>query len=110
MEEMEEKDFGEFASLLISSGVYKTELTKKFINRPKWIIPDPKKIKAVIPGTILDVFVKAGQQVKKGETLLLLEAMKMQNQIIMPFDGKIKKVYVQPEEKIKKMDLMIEIV
>jgi biotin carboxyl carrier protein len=35
--------------------------------------------------------------------------MKMQNQIVMPFDGKIKKVYVKPDEKIRKNHLMIEL-
>jgi biotin carboxyl carrier protein len=109
MDNIEEKDYGEYPTLSISSGLYKTELTKKFINRKKWEIPDPKMIYAIIPGTILDVFVKSGQHVKKGEIILILEAMKMQNQIIMPFDGKIKKIYVTPDEKIKKKHLMIEI-
>lgn len=110
MENMNEKDYGEYPTLSISSGLYKTELTTKFKNRKNWEAPNPKKIHAVIPGTILDVFVKVGQEVKRGEILLILEAMKMQNQIIMPFDGKIKKVYVKPDEVIKKQHLMIEIV
>lgn len=109
MENVDEQDFGEYPTLLISSGLYKTELTKKYQNRKKWVVPNPKQIIAVIPGTIVDVFVKAGQEVKKGETLLMLEAMKMQNMILMPFDGKIKKVYVKADEVIKKMTLMIEI-
>ena len=109
MEDIDENEFGEYPTLLISSGLYKTELTKKYINRKKWELPNPKMIMAVIPGTILDVFVKSGQQVKKGEILLILEAMKMQNQILMPFDGKIKKIFVTPDEVIKKKHLMIEI-
>lgn len=109
MEPIEEKEYGEYPTLLISSGLYKTELTEKFKKRTNWEAPNPKKIFAIIPGTILDVFVKSGQEVKKGETLLILEAMKMQNQINMPFDGKIKKVYVKADEVIKKMHLMIEI-
>ena len=40
---------------------------------------------------------------------MLLEAMKMQNQILMPFDGKIKNVHVKPDEKIAKNHLMIEL-
>jgi biotin carboxyl carrier protein len=106
---IDENNFGEYPTLLISSGKYKTEVTKKFEKRTAWEVPNPKMIKAVIPGTIVDVLVKAGQSVKKGETLLILEAMKMQNQIRMPFDGKIKKVYVVPEERIAKHHLMIEI-
>ena len=106
---MDEKEFGEYPTLSISSGLYKTELTKKFKERKNWTAPDPKKIYAVIPGTVLDVYVKAGQTLKKGEIIMILEAMKMQNQILMPFDGKIKKVYIKPDEVIKKQHLMIEI-
>ena len=109
MEEIEDKIYGEYPTLLISSGGFKTGLTKKFLNRKQWIKPDPNKITAIIPGTIIDVYVKNGQNVKKGETLLVLEAMKMQNQIIMPFDGKIKKVCVKPDERIPKNHLMIEL-
>ena len=109
MEHMNENDFGEYPTLSISSGLYKTELTKKFKERKNWKAPDPKKIYTVIPGTILDVYVKPGQAMKKGEIILILEAMKMQNQILMPFDGKIKKVHIKPDDVLKKNHLMIEI-
>ena len=109
MEKNDENLFGEYPVFLTSSGGFKTGLTEKFKNRKEWVKPDPAKIHAIIPGTIIDVFVKNGQTVKKGETLLILEAMKMQNQILMPFDGKIKKVLVQAEEKIPKNHLMIEL-
>jgi biotin carboxyl carrier protein len=59
--------------------------------------------------TIVEVFVTEGQQVKKGEMILMLEAMKMQNRIEMPFDGKIKKINVKKGEKIPKNLLMIEL-
>lgn len=110
MEDMNENEFGEYPTLSISSGLYKTELTKKFKERKNWVAPNPKMIFTVIPGTVLDVYVKSGQEVKKGEILLILEAMKMQNQILMPFDGKIKKVHVKADEILKKNHLMIEIV
>ena len=109
MDELEQNEYGEFPTLLTSSGQYKTELTKKFSARKKWQKPDPNKIAAVIPGTIIDVYVKKNQKVKKGETLLILEAMKMQNQILMPFDGKIVKVNVKPDDVIPKHFVMIEI-
>jgi pyruvate carboxylase subunit B len=72
-------------------------------------VPDPKKVRSVIPGTVTDVKVKEGQKVKAGEVLLLLEAMKMVNEIRMPFDGKIKKVNVEKGQKIPKDFVMIEI-
>ena len=109
MENLDEQEYGEYPTLSISSGLYRTELTNKFQNRKKWEPHNPKKIIAFIPGTVVDVFVKPGQEVKKGETLLILEAMKMQNLITMPFDGKIKKVHLKPDVIIKKNELMIEI-
>lgn len=46
-------------------------------------------IKAPMPGTILKVNVQSGQQVTAGEVLFVLEAMKMENEIVAPHDGKI---------------------
>lgn len=109
MKEKEDKLTDEYSTFLTGSGGFKTILTKKFQNRKVWAEPDSKKIAAIIPGTIIDVYVKSGQNVKKGETLLVLEAMKMQNQILMPFDGKIKKVLVKADERIPKSHLMIEL-
>jgi biotin carboxyl carrier protein len=109
MEEMDENNYGESFTLMIASGKYKTQITKKFQNRKVWVVPNPNLISAVIPGTIIDVYVKPGQSVKKGEVLLILEAMKMQNQILMPFDGKIKTINVKPDERIPKKFVMIEL-
>lgn len=46
-------------------------------------------IKAPMPGTIVSVKVETGKKVLKGETLIILEAMKMENEIVAPFDGEI---------------------
>lgn len=50
---------------------------------------------AAIPGTILEVRTKIGEQVKRGDTLLILEAMKMENEIMAPHDGKIDCIHVE---------------
>lgn len=47
-----------------------------------------------MPGTILAVNVKEGQAVKSGEVLMILEAMKMENEIVAPCDGKVKQLLV----------------
>ena len=47
---------------------------------------------APMPGTILDIKVAAGQAVKKGDVLVILEAMKMENEIMAPRDGKVAQV------------------
>lgn len=71
--------------------------------------PDTNKLYSFIPDTIIDIYVKPKQKVKEGETLLLLEAMKMQNQVRMPFDGEIVKIYVRKDEVIPNRHLMVEI-
>ncbi len=93
---------------IIDIAEYKTELTPQFINRKKWETPDPRKVFSYIPGTILEIFVKEGQKVKKGENLLILEAMKMRNKITAPFSGTVKKIYVESEKKVPKNFLLVD--
>ncbi|AHW60144.1 Biotin-requiring enzyme [Draconibacterium orientale] len=99
----------ELKNLVIQGAVYKTTYTQRFENRVKYITPDPNELYSFIPGTIIDLFVKTKQKVKEGETLLLLEAMKMENQVRMPFDGEIVKIHVKKGEVIPNRHLMIEI-
>ena|SRR5690554_4164062 len=99
----------ELVDFIITARKYKTLLTKKYENRTQWKEPNPCEINSYIPGTILDIFVKEGDSLKKGDVILILEAMKMQNRVEMPFDGKIKKINVKKGERIPKNFLMIEI-
>ena len=55
---------------------------------------DGTPVKAPMPGTILSVSVSAGQSVKSGQVIMILEAMKMENEIIAPCDGTVKQVAV----------------
>jgi glutaconyl-CoA/methylmalonyl-CoA decarboxylase subunit gamma len=66
-------------------------------------------VQAPMPGKIIDVLVEPGAEVKTGEALLILEAMKMQNEITSPVDGKVVKVYVRQNDVVNKDDLFIEI-
>src|SRR5690554_2245433 len=99
----------EFKTLVVQGAVYQTTYTWKFENRVKWEAPNPNLIYSFLPGTILDIFVKPKQKIKEGETLLLLEAMKMQNQVRMPFDGVIVKIHVKKDDVVPKKHLMLEI-
>ncbi len=99
----------EYKDLIIQGVVYKTTFTKKFENRLNWEAPNENMLHSFIPGTIIDIFVKTGQKVKEGETILLLEAMKMQNQVRMPFDGEIVKLHVKKDQIIPNRHLMLEI-
>jgi biotin carboxyl carrier protein len=66
-------------------------------------------IKAPMPGKIIDVLVREGSTVVRGEPLLILEAMKMQNEIISPVNGIIVKVTAKPNTNVMKDDLLVEI-
>jgi biotin carboxyl carrier protein len=97
-------------TLVIEETEYITTLTKKFENRKIWKAPDPKIVMSVIPGTILNVFVKEGDKLKEGDPLVILEAMKMRNEVNMPMDGIIKTVNVKEGEKVPKGHLIVDIV
>lgn len=51
-----------------------------------------EKVSAPMPGTLLDVKVAVGASVKKGDILVILEAMKMENEILAPCDGTVKQI------------------
>jgi len=88
---------------------YKTTLTKKFATRTAYTPPDSRKVVAFIPGTILKVHVKEGHKVKKGDTLLVLQAMKMDNHLLATRNGTVKKIYVKQGEIVPKRHLLIEL-
>lgn len=96
-------------TIIVQSAVYRTEYTNKYRNRVRWEKPDDNQILAFMPGTIIDVFVKPGDTLKKEDPLLVLEAMKMHNNMLMPFDGKIVSVHVKPGDKIPKKYVMLEV-
>jgi biotin carboxyl carrier protein len=66
-------------------------------------------IKAPMPGKIIDVIVREGATVLRGEPLIILEAMKMQNEILSPVNGTIVKVAAKANTNVMKDDLLIEI-
>jgi biotin carboxyl carrier protein len=66
-------------------------------------------IKSPLPGVILDVFVREGDMVKKGQKLLMLEAMKMENNIDSDKDGKVIAIKVQRGDSIMEGDILITI-
>lgn len=65
-------------------------------------------ITAPMPGLILDVSVMEGQKVEKGDVLLVLEAMKMENALKSPQNGEIKKVLVSPGQGVEKNQLLVQ--
>ena len=66
-------------------------------------------IAATMPGTVLQVAVSLGAKVKRGEHLLITEAMKMETTIQAPFAGVVKAIYTEPGDSISTGDLLIEL-
>ena len=64
-------------------------------------------VNAPMPGTILKVNVSAGDAVKKGQVLLVLEAMKMENEIVAPADGKIATVNAEKGKSVSVGDVLV---
>ena len=121
------------AEIEVNSTVYKVEVDKKITasKTPKLVrtvaVPStettpsqlktssptaPKGtgyIKSPLPGVILDVYVKEGDQVKIGQKLILLEAMKMENNINADKEGIVKSVKVKKGDSVLEGDVLIEI-
>jgi biotin carboxyl carrier protein len=65
------------------------------------------EIKAPMPGLVLKLFVEEGSEVKKGENLFILEAMKMENIIKSPADVTVKTVKIKPGDKVEKGQVLL---
>lgn len=107
-EEAEGQKKQRFKTFLLHGTKYKTTYNKKYENRKKYTPADPKQIISVIPGTVLELFVKEGQKVNSGEEIMVLEAMKMHNRILFPYDGVVKSVNVTTGQSVPKGYVMVE--
>ncbi len=65
-------------------------------------------VKAPMPGLILEIKVQPGQEVKKGDPIMILEAMKMENILKSPGDGVVKDVKVQVRQNVEKNQVLIQ--
>jgi pyruvate carboxylase len=102
-------DQEELSKIALESGVFETRVTKKFLRRKPYEKQDPRIIKALIPGVVAAVETAVGKAVKQGDTLLILEAMKMLNRIKAPVNGTVKALRVAAGEKVVKGRVLIEI-
>ena len=66
-------------------------------------------VTAPMPGKIIDVLVREGATVLRGEPVAILEAMKMQNEILSPVNGTVVKVAAKANTNVMKNDLLVEI-
>lgn len=101
---------GEFENFRVGDTIYRTKLTKNYRERKAYTPPNLKQSLAFIPGTIAGINVKKGDKVKSGQIMMLIEAMKMQNQVKAPFNGVVKEIYVEVGQVVAKNFVMMELV
>jgi biotin carboxyl carrier protein len=95
--------------LNINNSFYQTRISAKFKNRVQYKPADPRIILSFIPGTILDIFIIPGQNVIKGDVLMILNAMKMQNRLKCNMDGRVKSISVKKGDKVSKGTVLLEL-
>ncbi len=118
---------GNIAHIEVNGTLYDVEIghTVKQTKTPKLVRPvvtGPAKpdidkiekgsatpITAPLPGNVLEILVNPGDIIKKGQKLLIMEAMKMENQVLAEKDGVVEAVRVKPGQSVLQGDVLIEI-
>ena len=106
--ESEEQE-SKYDTINIDGVKYRINLSKKHLNRKPYVPKDPKKIYAFIPGTILKIYVKEKDKVKKGDKLLVLSAMKMSNDLLAPMNGVVSKIHIKEGDMVPKSQILVEL-
>jgi len=88
---------------------YETRATRKWRERKPWIPADRTTISTLIPGLILEVLVKPGQRVRRGEGVVVIGAMKMANDVESPWDGVVKAVLVSVGQSVMRGAVVVEL-
>lgn len=126
--EVEIKDFEDgIAKLEVNGSSYKVEVQKEATVNKTPVLRRPEmkrskdaheikktegnifKIKAPLPGNILQIFVKPGDEVKKEDPLMLYEAMKMENKLLSEKEGTVKSINVSVGDSVLQEDVVIEL-
>ncbi len=113
------------AEVDVNGSIYQVELAQSVqtTKTPKLVRANPiktkekslapasglSKVDAPLPGTIFKVLVKEGDEVKKGQTIIILEAMKMENNILAEKDGVVKSLKVSEGSSVLQGDVLVEI-
>lgn len=97
-----------FEELYVEGTTYSTGVTPKYARRKLFRPNDPREVRAVIPGQIREVLVSPGQSVDRADTLLTMDAMKMENPVQALRPGRVKKIHVEVGQVVPKGELLIE--
>jgi len=92
------------SALILDKGV-----APKATAKPKADLEDPSHVAAPIPGLIATLSASVGAKVKKGDKLLMMEAMKMQTTVYAPMDGVVSELHVAVGDSVEAKDLLIKI-
>jgi biotin carboxyl carrier protein len=99
--------------LKVNGNLYETETIDKFdellksLGMEKGGVGKVNELKAPMPGLVLEIAVSAGDQVQKGDRVLVLEAMKMENVIKAPADATVAAVEVEQGKTVEKNQVMV---
>lgn len=113
------------AEIDVNGSIYQVELDEqvKTTKTPKLVRSKPvattetapkpvtslSKVEAPLPGSIFKINVKEGDEVKKGQVIMIMEAMKMENNILSEKDGVISKIHVSEGASVLQGDVLVEI-
>lgn len=103
------KQYDNLGDLNINSTLYKTRISKKYQRRKPYKIPDPFLVLSFIPGTVVDILSHQGDFVQKGDSLIILDAMKMQNHLKAGIDARVKSINVNKGDKVSKGTILMEL-
>ncbi|MDY4128985.1 biotin/lipoyl-containing protein, partial [Peptostreptococcus porci] len=81
----------------------------KVVNVEKADMNDPHQIGASIPGKVVKILVKAGDEVEENQPLIVIEAMKMETNIVAKSAGKVTKVHVNVDDMVIDKQLLIQL-
>jgi len=93
-------------TLPIDSTEYDTEVPRDRL-KPFSGMPEKRDVRAFIPGTIVEVLVREGEKVSPGRVLLLLDAMKMHNEVCSEITGRVRQVLVARGDRVEKNQLLV---
>jgi biotin carboxyl carrier protein len=87
----------------------RTDQVQRYVMRKVFTAVNANHITAFMPGTVGQILVKKGDKVRKGETIIILQCMKMDNELQAPFDARIKSINVKTGENVVKDSVLIEL-
>ncbi|MBC8986265.1 biotin/lipoyl-binding protein [Pedobacter sp. N36a] len=114
VEVLEREEGGKQVSIRVNGNIYQVEVEDQYDELLKQLGMDNaagtkvQELKAPMPGLVLQLMVAEGQEVNKGDSLLVLEAMKMENIIKSPATGTVKRILVQKGDKVEKNGILIQ--